>query len=148
MNKNLIVFIVVIILLFAFVGFVLLRNNANGTDNTNLQDTTGNTEVVGTPPASDQTKNIVTVTYNGVDFNPNTVTIKMGDSVTFVKQSSGGMEVASNPHPTHTDYPEFDQGDGPQKGNVIYVFVFGRTGTWGYHDHTNPSAKGTIIVTP
>lgn len=87
-----------------------------------------------------------TVVYSDSGFSPDSVTIKKGESVTFENQSSGGMDVASNPHPTHTDYPEFDQGKSSQSGNSTYTFTFDKVGTWGYHNHFNPGARGTVIV--
>ncbi len=97
----------------------------------------------------------VVVTNNG--FSPNKITIPAGSLVAFTNQRSVPVWVASNIHPTHTQYPgssiskcgtneqifdacsEFNEGD-------IYSFVFNEAGTWGYHDHLHPSMKGTIIV--
>lgn len=87
-----------------------------------------------------------TVVYDGSKFTPATLTIKKGETVAFENQSSGGMSVASNPHPTHTDYPEFDQYKSSQRGQKTYIFTFEKVGTWGYHNHLNPAVKGTINV--
>lgn len=89
-------------------------------------------------------------------FSPSTITIKSGQTVHFVNKqslqsspgaaglkSSGQMWVASNPHPTHTDYPGFDQ----LQSADTYDFTFIRTGTFGYHNHLNPAIGGTINVT-
>jgi len=94
-------------------------------------------------PAQNQQK---VVTYNGSVFSPSTLTIKKGDSVTFKNTSTGKMSVASDPHPTHTNYPEFDQYKSPERGKSSYTFVFQKTGNWGYHNHLNPDAVGTIVV--
>lgn len=80
-------------------------------------------------------------------FSPATVTIKKGTTVKFINKTSAKMSVASDPHPTHTNYPEFDQYKSDAKGKTEYDFTFEKVGTWGYHNHINPSETGTIIVT-
>lgn len=96
------------------------------------------------PPAATPGQNVVIYTDSG--FSPGTLTIKQGQTVTFENQSSSGMSVASNPHPTHTDYPEFDQYKSSQRGQQTYTFTFEKVGRWGFHNHLNPSSGGTIIV--
>lgn len=93
------------------------------------------------PPANVQN----TVTYTDSGFSPSTLTVKKGDTVTFKNNASDDMWVASNPHPTHTDYPGFDVKRKMAPGE-IYQFTFTKTGSWGYHNHTNPSERGTIVV--
>jgi plastocyanin len=89
------------------------------------------------------------VVYDGTSFAPATLTIKAGTTVTFDNRSERPMWVASDDHPTHKQYPGFDttvaQGAPPNPGEDG-EFTFERTGMWGYHDHNNPSAVGTIIV--
>lgn len=88
----------------------------------------------------------VEVTYKSGIFSPNPVTIKVGQGVRFVNAGPGLMWVASNPHPTHTDYPGFDSLKGVEVGQS-YTFVFSKVGTWKYHNHPNPSETGTVVVT-
>jgi hypothetical protein len=53
------------------------------------------------------------------------------------------MHVASDPHPTHTNYPAFNSG-----GSVSsWTFTFTLAGSWGYHNHQNSGHTGTIVVT-
>ncbi|HEY5600784.1 MAG TPA: cupredoxin domain-containing protein [Patescibacteria group bacterium] len=84
----------------------------------------------------------VSVTDNG--FEPSSVTIGAGQTVTFTNNSSNPVFVASDPHPTHTNLPEF------QSKNVAvgesYSFTFNQLGSWGYHNHLNPSVRGTVVV--
>lgn len=101
-----------------------------------------------------------TVSYNGTSFSPASLTIKNGDSVTFTNNSNGQMWVASDPHPTHQGYsgttkdqhcPDvagtaFDECTAVPLGGT-YSFTFKKVGSWGYHNHTNHSAVGTIVVT-
>ena len=86
-----------------------------------------------------------TVKYNGDVFIPADLTIKAGEKVTFVNESDIDMWVASAVHPTHEILPEFDQGFGVPMGKT-YSFTFTKTGTWKFHDHLNPSARGAVTV--
>lgn len=86
------------------------------------------------------------VIYNGTSFNPSSLTIKAGDIVVFKNQSNADFWPASNPHPTHTDYPEFDAKQNIPAGSN-YQFKFLKVGTWGYHNHLNHVIGGTIVVT-
>lgn len=76
-------------------------------------------------------------------FAPNSVTIKKGTAVKFVNKSAAPMWVASAPHPTHTDYPEFDQ----KANGDIFTFTFDKVGSWKYHNHSPFSSGGVVIVT-
>ncbi len=111
------------------------------------------TQATATPvplasPSTEQSPTVPaasSVTYSDQGFSPKTVTIKSGMTVTWTNKNVDGMWVASDPHPTHTDYPGFDALKSiPTDGT--YSFTFTKTGTWGYHNHLNPSQKGTVIV--
>ncbi len=78
-------------------------------------------------------------------FSPNTLKIKSGDTVNFVNKDSSSHQPASNPHPIHTNYAGFDALKGLAQGEN-YSFTFTQKGTFGYHDHLNPSVGGTITV--
>ncbi len=85
---------------------------------------------------------VVTVIYSNNGFSPSVVRITAGTEVVFINQSSQAMWVASNPHPTHSLYPGFDQrGSGDS-----YSFIFDRSGDWVYHNHLSPFHEGSIIV--
>jgi plastocyanin len=87
----------------------------------------------------------ITISYTNNGFQPSDLgTINVGDKVTFMNNSSGQMFVASDPHPSHTNYPEFESSSlGPGQS---YSFTFQKTGTWGFHNHNNSSHKGTVTV--
>lgn len=87
------------------------------------------------------------ISYDGTSFTPNTLSIKNGDVVIFKNKSTVAFWPASDPHPTHIDYPEFDAKQ-PVPAGKSYQFKFTRTGTWKFHDHKNLSAKGSVTVTP
>lgn len=86
-----------------------------------------------------------TVFYTDKGFTPSSLEIKNGETVQFVNNSSGGMWVASAPHPEHTAYPEFDPKRNIPSGQ-IYEFTFTKIGEWKYHNHTKAGMYGAIIV--
>lgn len=102
--------------------------------------TTTSTDLVESP-----TIESMMVTYSDSGFLPASLTVKVGDTVTFKNQSGKSMWVASAPHPIHTAYPEFDAQKGVVRGE-IYTFKFTKAGTWKYHNHFDPSDTGTIIA--
>ncbi|MBI2642691.1 MAG: hypothetical protein HYW97_02525 [Candidatus Wildermuthbacteria bacterium] len=99
------------------------------------------------------------VLYTDSGFAPQVFTIKQGEEVTFVNQSSNPMWAASAIHPTHKVYPGsdiakcatgeasaiFDSCKGVASGEE-WSFTFSEKGNWGYHDHLSPNMRGTIIV--
>lgn len=87
----------------------------------------------------------LTVVYNNDGFNPKELKIKKGQTVKFINQSDRKMWVASNDHPAHDLYPEFDQKEITERGTT-YEFKFDKPGSWGYHNHMYSNHIGTIIV--
>ncbi len=84
----------------------------------------------------------VTLTANG--FSPATLTIKAGKKVTWENKSGSTATVNSNPHPVHTAYPPLNLGNFSDGGTLS--LTFDKPGTYGYHNHLNPSQSGTIVV--
>lgn len=97
---------------------------------------------VGTLFAHTQTQ-IIKMTPSG--FEPQEVTIDTNSSVIFVNQDTKARWPASNPHPTHDLYPEFDP-QKPIKSGESWPFKPIKAGTWKYHDHFLPHIRGTLIV--
>jgi plastocyanin len=97
------------------------------------------------------TKNTVEITSSG--FNPSSLTVNTGDTVTFINRDTKSHWPASAVHPTHKGYPEtggcigskFDACMGLAQGET-FSFTFSQKGTWKYHDHLNPAFTGTIVV--
>src|SRR3989338_3951295 len=108
----------------------------------------GNTE-------SNVNGNTIEMTSDG--FSHGTLTIKAGDTVTFINKDSGQHWPASAVHPTHAAYDgtslsehcpdgnSFDACRGLENGEE-YSYKFEKTGTWKYHDHLRPGQAGTIVV--
>lgn len=80
-----------------------------------------------------------------IGFEPPALEINVNDSVTFENKDLDPHWPASNIHPTHKIYPEFD----PKKEispNESWDFTFERAGEWQYHDHLFPEKGGVILV--
>jgi plastocyanin len=86
----------------------------------------------------------VYITDNGL--NPEEITINPGQIIKFVNQSSTNHWIASNSHPTHEMFYEFDELTTLSPGET-WEFKFKYSGDWPYHDHLNPSLNGIIHVT-
>jgi len=99
------------------------------------------------------TAKTVTIEITSSGFLPSTTEINKGDTVIFTNRDSNEHWPASASHPTHTVYPEsggcigskFDACKGLKQGEN-WSFTFNQAGTWGYHDHLNPSLRGSIVV--
>jgi plastocyanin len=87
--------------------------------------------------------NVVEITDDG--FEPSSLTVPSGTSVTFENKSSDDSWPASDVHPTHQEYPGFDAKK-PLLPGESYSFTFTKTGSWGYHNHLEPDVTGTIVV--
>jgi len=102
-------------------------------------------------PSAEQTAPAVFYTDSG--FTPSVLTIKTGQSVTFVNDSSNDFWPASAVHPTHAGYPTtggclgstFDACAALSPGSS-WTFTFEIPGSWPYHDHLNARRFGTIVV--
>lgn len=89
------------------------------------------------------TQHVITLTDNG--FSPDSLTISEGDTVTFVTDTGEAFWPASNVHPTHEIYPEFDPRK-PMSPDSSWSHTFTKSGTYAFHDHINALYRGTIIV--
>lgn len=86
-----------------------------------------------------------TVTITAAGVSPKTLTVAVGTTVTFVNADTISHQLASDPHPSHSGLPGFDN----TSQSASYSFTFTKSGTFGYHDHEdsfNSALKGTIIV--
>ena len=86
-----------------------------------------------------------TVVMKQDSFQPETLTIKKCTKVVFENQDNVPRWPASNLHPTHGIYPEFDPLQ-PIEVGLDWSFVFEKIGSWRYHDHLAPSMRGTVAV--
>ncbi len=78
-------------------------------------------------------------------FVPTTLDIQKDQKVCWTNNDTVDRWPASNIHPTHEIYSEFD----PQRGVVpgeTWCFTFDQPGIWKFHDHLLPELNGTVNV--
>lgn len=156
MNKNTLYIVggvIVILVLLAALGaykfrseiksIIMPQNSAPVVESTPTPTTPAPTSTPEVTPPVTTTQTANEVDYTDSGFSPATLTVKVGDTVKFVNKSANPMWVASNPHPTHTDLPGFDE----KSTATEYSYTFTKVGSWGFHNHRNPSDGGTIVVT-
>jgi plastocyanin len=85
------------------------------------------------------------ITISEDTYTPQNIKIKKGAKVTFVNNSGELRWPASDLHPSHLIFPEFDPRQ-PVENGKSWEFKFEKEGTWGYHDHLAPYITGTIDV--
>jgi len=103
----------------------------------------GNLEAQISGPTLEQSDVVILIIEDG--FLPADISIQKGDTVAWVNESGEPRWPASNLHPTHRIYFEFDPKE-PLLPGESWVFTFKKSGIWKYHDHLRPSKKGTIEV--
>lgn len=96
-------------------------------------------------PASETAEEQTTINYTETGFSPARMEVTEGTTVQFKNMSTLPVWPASNPHPTHNDYVGFDAKRALSQGQS-YSFTFTKKGEWGFHNHSNPSETGMIIV--
>src|SRR3989344_536116 len=158
MNKTIVILVVIVVVIAG--GYFLLNGNVqapvqNNTQNSmQKQDETSQLNVDDTNQMTG--KYIVNFTDSG--YSPSELKIKVGDTVTFVNNSSNTVWTASAMHPSHIIYsgtslqqhcPDaensaFDECKSSQPGES-WSFTFNKQGTWGYHNHMATKDFGKII---
>lgn len=134
------------IVLISIIGIVIigggayfLMNNRKDDKNTSQRNGTANQD------SSDKgSTSAPTITYTNSGFEPNTLTVQAGTTITIKNDSSEDLQFSSDDHPTHTQNTELNETTlGPDQTQTLTLT---QTGTWGYHNHIDPSDTGTIIV--
>lgn len=105
-------------------------------------------------PVEGSEENIIEMTVSG--FKPSVLVVSKGETVLFKSTDGTKRWPASNIHPVHTVYPgsNISKCDSAEESQIFdacaevseYSFTFNEAGSWNYHDHTNPTKTGTIIV--
>jgi len=98
----------------------------------------------GSPGPSGAT---ITITSAGV--SPKNVTVSVGQSVTFINNDNTPHEIASNPHPAHTDCPPINALGTIAPGQTKLTNALTTARACGFHDHladTNANLQGFITI--
>lgn len=148
------IFLSIALLATGLIGLKLLINPRQPKQSETKQDSSVYREDSSQSPKRSET---IFIRYGENGFSPQRVAITRGTTVSFINESAMPLWVASDPHPEHTDYPEFDtarvnDGRKPQMGEN-FDFTFEKAGTWNYHSHNASSDTdseenhpGTIVV--
>ncbi len=135
------IYAVIAVVVYGLVYYFILARGSGSTSGQVTQSPPAISQSV-TPGSTRQSENAVSLTAEG--FSPSTLTIKAGSTVTWTNNSGSDATVNSDPHPIHTNYPPLNLGSFSDGGTLS--LVFDKAGTYGYHNHLNPSQKGTVIV--
>jgi plastocyanin len=82
------------------------------------------------------------------EFSPHCITISSGTTIMYMNESDTELEVGADPHPIHTGDRELSNGEfvlTVQPGASASAVV-SKVGTFGIHNHLNPSATATVII--
>ena len=107
----------------------------------------GTQSVVPDGPIDWTDRDKVTITFGEDGFEPDTIHVSGGTEVTFMSTRNGQFWPASDLHPSHSIYPDFDPRR-PLGEDESWSFVFTNQGQWRYHDHLSPLNRGLIKVIP
>ncbi len=143
MNKTGKILLALAVVIVVAVGAVLIANMYKqpvNNDDTPHNQTQNNNQQTEEPSA----EAAVTITYDGNSFALSSNTIKAGETVKVINNSSRELDFDSDPHPVHTDNPELNAG--PIAAGESRSFVLHTKGTWGFHNHLNASQRGSLTV--
>ena len=90
----------------------------------------------------------ITIGANGA-VSPATVTINSGESVRFVNNHNRDHQMASDPHPNHTDCPAINTLPTLAAGQSGQTNALTTSRTCGFHDHlndTDANLRGSIVI--
>lgn len=142
-SRNIVIGIVVVLLVL--VGWYYIQSQKPKAPQTPAPQAQPETTPATTSasPAEEVEKNVVKISSSG--FAPQNITIKVGESVTWVNEDSEDHQVQSAVHPTHQLYPPLNS-VGLIKSGEKKSLSFPEAGTYKYHDHLNPSLTGSVTV--
>ena len=142
------IFIGIAILAVFITALFVFNSQTSQAPSETLSPTSGTVSPTVTLPAKIELKNYqITATETG--FLPQKLTIRAGDTVTFINKSSFSIWPAAGPHPTHAICPGFDALAGVAP-NGSYAHTFTEATTCPFHDHLHAADgryRGEIIVT-
>ncbi len=131
MNNKIIIGVIVLVIVVG--GIFLLKSQYGNTQQQGSPSQAQPTTQAGS--STEVTKNAVTI--QNMAFSPATLTVKVGDKITWTNQDSVG-------HSATADDNSFDTGVLSQ-GQSESV-TFSKAGTYTYHCSVHPNMKGTITV--
>ncbi len=80
----------------------------------------------------------VTITLSATGIDAKDVVVPIGGSVLFVNKDTAAHQIASNPHPVHSDCPELN-GPALAQGQSFVATMQAHAAPCGFHDHLRPA---------
>ena len=109
----------------------------------------GGDDSTPTGPGSTPGPSGATITIADGRVTPASVTINVGQSVTFINNNGRGHNVTSDPHPNHTDCPAINAVGNMTNGQTRLTNALTTARTCGFHNHDDPdnaNFRGSIII--
>jgi len=145
MSKSAKILLVLVVMAVIAISAIIGMGKDDTTSNSNTNTNTNNSNNQTSDTDNSDAEVAATISYDGTTFSPSTTTIKAGQIVKVTNDSSDAeLDFDSDPHPTHTNNPDLNAGDiepGQSK-----TFSTDKTGTWGFHNHHDPSQHGELVV--
>lgn len=141
MKKN--ILIIVTIAILGIAGAFWIMRDSNPVPGTGKTADNENSIFFSEDDIRD-TDTVVEMLSSG-EFYPEDVVVSKGDRVVWINRSDKYAWPASDLHPSHAIYSEFDPLE-PMAPQRAWGFVFEKTGEWEYHDHLRPFSTGTVVV--
>ena len=130
----------IILVLVVFAGTVMYFNRNN-------PDLAKEEQAFSIQPTTTRPTRVYVVSYGLGVFSPTNIRIHVGDSVKFENDSDKPVHLVSDSINNVPDLADFDSINNIQPKDV-FSYTFDRSGIFGYHNITNPSEEGTVIVRP
>lgn len=142
----------ILILAFVVLGSGCIDNSQEDSVDQEMPDQTS----IPTELMNNSTENTIYLTDSG--FVPSEITVEEGETVSWINNGSSSMWVATDEHPSHTNYAgsqlyqHCNSGDQTEaafdqcSSGDQFSFTFEKTGEWDYHNHDSARQTGTVIV--
>lgn len=136
MNKPVIIGIVILLVIGG--GYVFLNKD------TIYKSSNTSTAKTAVSNSNADVKVAATITYSDSGFSPSLTTVQAGSVIAITNSSSSDLQMQSNPHPAHTD--DTDLNVGIVKVGSTKNFNVTKIGTFGFHNHLNPTDNAKITI--
>jgi len=109
----------------------------------------GGSSASPTSPTLTTAVQTTTITITSAGVSPNNIEVALGARVLFINNDSKSHNIASDPHPDHTDCPPINSVGFLLPGQQLTTGNLTVARTCGYHDHDDPfntKFQGTINI--
>lgn len=135
---------IIVLLILGGAAFFFLTSN---TEINQTYEAVGSGEPTGGGVVGGNFTPEATIVRTNDGYEPKGVTINQGDTVSFTNESDAFHWPASDVHPTHQIYSDFDPRT-PIGPGETWSFTFMEAGEWVFHDHLRANLRGKVIVQP